>query len=46
MNGFYPDTEGAQINEQTRAQIIELVKAIQAQQPEKVESAGLNQFLA
>lgn len=45
-NGFYPDVEGSQLNAVTRNEIVELVKAIQAQQPEKVATAGLNPYLA
>ncbi|KAM0750744.1 ARM repeat-containing protein [Meredithblackwellia eburnea MCA 4105] len=45
-NGFYPDTEGAQMSEPIRNEAVELIKAINASQPDKVAAAGLTPFLA
>ncbi|POY75272.1 hypothetical protein BMF94_1642 [Rhodotorula taiwanensis] len=42
---FYPN-EGAELNAENKAKVIEIVKALAASQPEKVQQAGLATFLA
>ena len=42
---FYPN-EGAELNAENKAKVIEIVKALAATQPEKVQQAGLAPFLA
>ncbi|KAK4700212.1 importin-4, partial [Phenoliferia sp. Uapishka_3] len=44
--GFYPGTDGAQITEATKNEVVELLKAINAQQPAKIAAAGLTPYLA
>lgn len=44
--GFYPAADGAQLTEETRDELVQLIKAIAVSQPEKIQAAGLTPFLA
>lgn len=43
--GFYPESDDAQLTEETRNQLVELLKAINASQPDKIAAAGLQAFV-
>ncbi|KAK4049598.1 hypothetical protein OIV83_004096 [Microbotryomycetes sp. JL201] len=41
QNGFYPSADGAQITEETKGRIVQLVQALRQSMPEQVQRAGL-----
>ncbi|KAI5478132.1 hypothetical protein MNV49_005396 [Pseudohyphozyma bogoriensis] len=43
--GIYPGDEGAQLTLETRTQLVELVKAVNASHPDKIAAAGLSAFI-
>lgn len=43
--GFFPETEGAEMAEDVKNELVELLRALNASQPDKIAAAGLTQYL-